>query len=111
MIRKIVQYRVKPDAVEVVRTAITNFVKAIVANEPDTIYGSLVAEDGLTFFHAMAFPDEVAERRHRNAEHTKRFVEVLYPKCDQEPQFTAFQVIGTTKGGGGFLGLDKPGVR
>ncbi len=107
MIRKIVQYRVKPDAVEVVRTAITNFVKAIVANEPDTIYGSLVAEDGLTFFHAMAFPDEVAERRHRNAEHTKRFVDVLQTNCEEAPKLTGVSVFQSTKKGSGFLGTGK----
>ena len=107
MIRKIVQYRVKPDAVKLVRTAITTFVEAIVANEPDTIHGSLVAEDGVTFFHAMGFPDDVAEKQHRNAEHTKRFVDVLQTNCEEAPKFTGVSVFQSTKKGSGFLGTGK----
>ena len=108
MIKKMVRYRVKADEVEAVRKAIGEFVDAMAEHEPNTIYGSLQADDGVSFVHAMAFPDAEAEEFHGTAEHTKRFVEVLYPKCDQEPQFTTFKVIGSTKRGGGFLGLDKP---
>ena len=108
MIKKMVRYRVKADEVGAVRAAIEEFVDAIAEHEPNTIYGSLLADDGVSFVHAMAFPDAKAEERHRTAEHTERFVELLYPKCDQEPQFNTFQVIGTTKRGGGFLGLDNP---
>ena len=108
MIKKMVRYRVKTEEVEAVRAAIGEFVDAIAEHEPNTIYGSLLADDGVSFVHAMAFPDAEAEERHRQAEHTKRFVEALYPKCDREPQFTTFQVIGSTKRGGGFLGLDNP---
>ena len=77
------------------------------AHEPDTIYGSLVADDGLSFFHAMAFPDEAAERRHAQADYTKRFVDVLYPNCVSPPEFTAVRVIHSTKRGAGFLGVDR----
>ncbi len=109
MIKKMVRYRVKADEVVAVRKAIGEFVDAIAEHEPNAIYGSLLADDGVSFVHAMAFPDAEAEERHRKAEHTKRFVELLYPKCDQEPQFTTFRVIGSTKKGGGFLGIDNPG--
>ncbi len=108
MIKKMVRYRVTANEVEAVRDAIAEFVDAIAEHKPNTIYGSLMADDGVSFVHAMAFPDAEAEEAHRTAAYTKRFVEVLYPKCDQEPQFTTVQVVGTTKRGGGFLGLDTP---
>ncbi len=108
MIKKMVRYRVTANEVEAVREAIGEFVDAIAEHEPNTIYGSLLADDGVSFVHAMAFPDAEAEQRHRTAEHTKRFVELLYPKCDQEPQITTLRVVGSTKRGGGFLGLDNP---
>ena len=35
----------------------------------------------------MAFPDHEAERAHQTAEHTTRFVEILYPNCEEAPSF------------------------
>ncbi len=104
MIKKIVRYRVKPDKVADVNAAIIEFVDAVRSNEPDTIYGSLVASDGLTFLHAMAFPNDGAERLHREASYTQRFVEALYPNCEHEPEFVDVTVVRSTKKGGGFLG-------
>ena len=101
MIKIMVRYRVKSDEVETVREAIGEFVDAIAEHEPNTIYGSLLADDGVSFVHAMAFPDAEAEESHRTADHTKRFVEVLYPRCDQEPQVTTLPVGGSTRRGGG----------
>lgn len=105
MIRRLVHYRVKADAVERVRQAVTQFVDDIRADEANTIYGAFVAADGRSFFHAMAFPDEEAAKRHRSAAHTKRFVEVLYSDCEEEPHFIQLELIRSTKKGGGFLGM------
>lgn len=35
----------------------------------------------------MVFTDKKAESRHRNAEYTKKFVEILYPHCEEKPEF------------------------
>ena len=107
MIKKIVQYRVKPEKIDNVKAAISEFVDAVKSNEPDTIYGSLVAGDGVTFMHAMAFPDAAAEKLHREAPYTKQFVEVLYSSCEQDPEFVDVMVLRSTKKGGGFLGEGK----
>lgn len=104
MIRQLAQYRVKPDAVEHVKRAVTEFVDAIRANEPNTIYGAFVAADGRSFFHAMAFPDERAQQAHGSAAHTQRLVENLYPACEEEPHFIQLTLVRSTKKGGGFLG-------
>ena len=108
MIRKIAQYRVKSGAVEDVREAIQKFVDAVAQHEPDTIYGALVADDGTTFIHCMAFPTQEAEEHHRTAAYTKRFVEELYPNCEEEPVFTTVEVAQSTKRGAGFLGMRVP---
>ncbi len=105
MVRLLVEYRAKPEAVGEVKRAITEFVDAIRSNEPDTIYGSFVAADGRSFIHAMAFPTEQAEKGHRSAGHTQRFVERLYPLCEEEPQFIQLTLVRSTKKGGGFLGM------
>jgi hypothetical protein len=101
----LVQYRVKRDAVGEMHQAVTKFVDAVRANEPDTIYGSFMAADGQTFFHAMAFPDEMSEKRHRSATHTREFVDFLYPNCEEEPHFIQLELVRSTKRGGGFLGM------
>ena len=106
MIRLLVQYRIKPGVVEQARQAVTRFVDAIQANEPHTIYGSFVSTDGRSFVHAMAFPDEQTEIRHRSAAHTKAFVEFLSSNCDEEPRFTQLELVRSTKKGGGFLGME-----
>jgi quinol monooxygenase YgiN len=105
MIRLLVQYRVKADAVDQVQQVVTQFVDDIRANEPNTIYGAFVAADGRSFFHAMAFPDEQAAKRHRSAAHTRRFVELLYSNCEEEPHFIQLELVRSTKKGGGFLGM------
>ncbi len=104
MIKKLVRFRVEPGEIETVKKAIAEFVAAVRTNEPDTIYGSLQAEDGVSFVHAMAFANESAEQRHSGADYTKRFVEVLYPRCEQPPEFTTVTVFASSKKGAGFLG-------
>ncbi len=105
MVRKIVRYRVKSDAVQMLQEAIREFVDAVAQHEPDTIYGALVADDRSTFIHCMAFPTQGAEERHRRADYTKRFVEELSPLCEEEPVFSTFHVVRSTKKGTGFLGM------
>ncbi len=111
MIKKIVRYRVKPQEVDAVRTAITEFVNAVKENEPETVYGSLQAEDGVSFVHAMAFADESAERQHRAAAYTNQFFEILYPRCEEAPEFITVNVLSSTKKGAGFLGEGRSDKR
>jgi hypothetical protein len=53
----------------------------------------------------MAFPDEMSEKRHRSATHTREFVDFLYPNCEEEPHFIQLELVRSTKRGGGFLGM------
>ena len=105
MIRRLVHYRIKANAIERVQQAVIQFVDDIRANEPNTVYGAFIAADGRSFFHMMAFPDDETAKRHRSAAHTKRFIEFLYSDCEEEPHVIQLGLIRSTKEGGGFLGM------
>ena len=64
---------------EVVLTAVAEFVAAIRDHEPETTYEAYRRGDTLSFVHFMAFPDAQAEHQHQTAPYTQRFVELLDP--------------------------------
>ncbi len=96
MIRKIARYVVKEDEIDHVKPIIEGFVSAIKEYESATLYHAYQADDGVTFFHVMAFPDEEAEEAHRTAAHTVRFVDELYPRCEETPVFNDLTLVNTT---------------
>ena len=93
MLRKIVRYRVHRDKLEKVKEDVSEFVKAVSENEPQTVYEAYQADDTVSFFHMMSFPDADAERSHRIASYTMRFVAALYPNCDEPPAFADLRLI------------------
>lgn len=93
---KIVHDRIRPDKLEVVLPAIREFVASIAQVEPQTRYDAYQAEDGVSFVHLMSFPDADAESSHQTAAHTARFVEILYPNCEQAPVFTDLRLLHST---------------
>jgi len=97
MIYKIVHYKMKPDKGEVAVEALEKFVAGIAADEPETFYEAYQAEDGVSFVNIMRFPDETAEKYHQSAPHTMKFVEVLYPNCEEMPVFTALNLVKSTE--------------
>ena|SRR3989344_7931785 len=98
MINIIAQYKVRNDKLEVVKSAINEFVNSIKKNEPDTlVYESFQMPDKISFIHFMSFRDKDAEEKHRNTAHVKKFVELLYPNCDKEPEFTKLDLISSTR--------------
>jgi len=96
MIRKIAGYVVKEEEVVNVKPIVEGFISAIKEYESTTLYHAYQADDGVTFFHVMAFPDEEAEEAHRTAPHTMRFVEELYPRCREAPIFHTLTLVHTT---------------
>lgn len=87
MIIKLAKYTIKPEALDIVLSAIDMFVKAIRDNEPETFYEAYRKNDTMEFVHLMKFADEVAEKKHSSASYTKDFVSILYPNCVMEPEF------------------------
>ena len=79
MIIKLAMYSVKPERVEIVKKVIPEFVNSIKQNEPETFYESYNYEEN-SFVHLMKFKTREAEEYHRNSEHTKKFVEIIYPE-------------------------------
>ena len=61
MIRKIARYVVKEEEIDNVKPVIEGFVSAIKEYESATLYHAYQADDGVTFYHVMAFPDEAAD--------------------------------------------------
>lgn len=76
-----------------VLAAIREFVAAVQSEEPETEYRAFQLGDSRDFLHIMAFTDEDAQKRHQTAGYTREFVEVLYPNCDEEPEFTPVTVV------------------
>jgi quinol monooxygenase YgiN len=99
VIAKTARFTVRADARADCEAAIREFVAAV-KREPGTqVYLALHEEgDPTRFLHVMVFADEEAEERHRHAEHTRRFVEALYPHTLDGVAFHDFTMVGTTKG-------------
>jgi quinol monooxygenase YgiN len=87
MIRRLANYRIDPESLEEVERAIEDFVSAIGGEEPETVYEAYRIADDVSFVHLMAFPNRDAERAHQVAPYTKRFVDILYPNCEEQPTF------------------------
>ena len=89
-VSKSVTFTIKPDAVEAVESAIATFLAAIGRKElgRTLLSKSYRQKDNpLAYLHVMTFRDEMAEEAHKEAPHTKAFVEVLYPLCTEAPDF------------------------
>jgi quinol monooxygenase YgiN len=93
MVRLIAEYRIKKGSEDEVLDAIREFVAAVKREEPETEYSAFRRAGARNFMHIMAFPDEVAQNRHRKADYTMQFVSVLYPNCEEEPKFTSIDVV------------------
>jgi quinol monooxygenase YgiN len=96
MIHKIVKYKVNREALAVVESAILDFVEAIKASEPNTVYTVYRTEDETIFYHTMTFPSPAEESIHQEAAYTKEFVKILYPNCEIVPQFEDLIIFKTT---------------
>jgi quinol monooxygenase YgiN len=93
MIRLMAEYRIKAGTLDVVQTAIKEFVAAIHEAEPEIEYIPYRVGDSDRFIHLMAFVDEAARERHQQADYTSLFVEALYPNCTELPTFSQLEVI------------------
>lgn len=93
MIIKMAQYQVRPGEEAAVLEAVSDFVAAVHASEPETRYEAYRLNDTLSFIHFMAFLDAAAEDRHRRAPYTERLVAALYSRCQTGPVFTQLAAI------------------
>ena len=98
MIRKFTQYKVKEGKLIEVEKAIQAFVNAIAQEEPNTHYAAYRTEDPTVFVHTMAFPDAAAEELHQQADYTLKFVDALYPNCEEPPRFHDLTLISLAGG-------------
>ena len=89
-------YQVKPDKIEEVRLAVTEFIDAVKESEPGTLfYESYKGKDDFSFFHVMTFENALAEELHRQTPHMATFVQKLGPNCEEEPGFVELDLVGS----------------
>jgi quinol monooxygenase YgiN len=94
-------YQVKPEAVDNVKAAITEFIEYVRQNEPNTwFYVSWQAEDDPSkFVHLFTFEDDEAHQRHGKSEAVKKFESVYQPELVGGPVvFTDYQLVATNGG-------------
>jgi quinol monooxygenase YgiN len=99
VVAKTARFAVHPDARERCEAAIREFVSSLDGESGTRVYVALrETGDPTRFLHLMVFDDEAADARHRHAERTKRFVEVLYPHTLDGVAFNDFTLLQSTKG-------------
>ena len=91
------KYTVKPETVKAVKRAIAEFVEEVRKYEPRTLYVVFREEGQHTFVHWMCFENEAAERRHSQAQYSKRFAHKLAPTFVGKAAFSEFGLFATTK--------------
>lgn len=97
----VVRYKVKEAKLDEAKDAIVEFVDAVKSNEPATLVYQVFQDniDPLIVFHFMIFEDEYAQTLHRKSSYVKKFVDVIYPLCAEEPVFTGLNLIRENGGG------------
>ncbi len=99
MIFKIKRYTIVDGNMDTVLSAITEFLDGIRRHEAEIRYDAYRIKGTTSFIHFMSFPTELAEQHHRNAPHTRKFVEVVYPLCKEQPVITDLDKIEGMLGG------------
>ncbi|HEV2192438.1 MAG TPA: antibiotic biosynthesis monooxygenase [Nitrosopumilaceae archaeon] len=98
-VNKIVRYRVKKKKLRLVRQALLEFIDSVRENEPNTLVYEVFQEkdNPASFIHVMSFKDKNAEKTHTNSKYLKKWVDILYPNCKQEPEFTNLRSVKSNK--------------
>ena len=96
-----VRYKVKKEKVDEAKEAIVEFVDAVKANESGTVTYQVFHDntDSLVIIHFMIFEDEYAQTLHRKSSYVKKFVDLIYPLCAEEPLFTGLTLVRESHGG------------
>jgi len=93
-------YQVKPEAVDRVKGAITEFVAHVTRNEPTTrMYAAWQELDDPTrFVHLFIFDDHAAHARHGNSDAVRRFEAVYQPELVGGPvKFTDYVLVASNQ--------------
>jgi quinol monooxygenase YgiN len=89
-------YRVAPEGVDEVKSAIGEFVDYVRANEPGTTWYAAwqQQDDGTRFLHLFIFQDEAAMTIHGESDAVAKFESAYTPHLVEGPVvFTDYQVI------------------
>jgi len=94
-----VEYTVKKEAIPDVLKHIVDFIDTVRDSESGIkVYESYQnVQYPNQFFHLAEFQDKDAEQIHKDAPHTKKFADFLYPLCEKEPEFIYMTMVGSAR--------------
>ena len=93
-------YRIRPEGIARVKTAIAEFVEHVRANEPGSrLYQAWQRQDDpTTFVHLFIFEDEAAQQRHGESAEVARFEAIYTPELLDGPVvFTDFDLVAANR--------------
>jgi len=96
---KIARYQIRPEEREVVEQAMREFAAYVAFELADSTwvtYRDAAHPD--RYVSVITADDEAADRRHRDAEGTKKFVDVLYPRLVGEVEFIDYTPVASSIG-------------
>jgi quinol monooxygenase YgiN len=98
VIQRSVRYRVREEAIDEAREAIVEFVAAVREVEARTIsyHAYQFPDDPTRFAHTMTFEDEEGRSIHVDTPHVRRFVDRLYPLCEEQPAFEDIVTVASS---------------
>jgi quinol monooxygenase YgiN len=96
MIARTAEFVVKKGKLDKVKEAIDQFVRTVHVSEPGTrlLVSFQDEENEFKFLHIMIFESEGAEKLHKTAAYTEKFLKILLPNCKSEPRIKKFNYIG-----------------
>ena len=98
MLQFLIQYKVKPDAVDEQEKAVHAFLDGIRSvDDPDAYYGSFKADDGVSYTHIARFKTEAAFKRFQDQPHFKAFAEGMKERCAEGPNATKLALVDETR--------------
>ncbi len=98
MLSIMAKYKIKKEKLKETEKVIKEFVAAVKKNEPGTlVYESFQLDDKSSFVHFMSFKDEKSKNIHETSSYVNKFVKILYPNCEEEPQFFDLKLIASNK--------------
>jgi hypothetical protein len=94
-----VRYQVKPAEAARNEELVHAVFAELARDRPDGLrYASFVLDDGVTFVHVAAGPDD-GRSPLQDTDAFKAFLERLGERCDEPPQFTPLREVGSYAGG------------
>ncbi len=96
---KTAQYRVRPEALTVVKSAMARYGDQMTEQHPGCVWHTSVdKDDPCRFMTFIALPDAATNDRMATSTETQVFADSLYPNLDGEIQWTSWDPVAVSRG-------------